>query len=106
MAKKKLHDRKGNYTFFCPGCKDPHTITDNWKVDVDSVTVNPSVLVTSPRHYSTGEEVSNPVRCHSFVRSGKIQFLNDCNHSLKGQTVDLPEFEMDEDGGFIRPESM
>lgn len=31
--------------------------------------------------------------CHSFVTDGKIQFLNDCFHSLKGQTVDLPDWE-------------
>lgn len=31
--------------------------------------------------------------CHSFVRDGRIQFLNDCTHSLAGQTVDLPDLE-------------
>lgn len=29
-------------------------------------------------------------QCHSFVRDGQIQFLNDCTHALAGQTVDLP----------------
>lgn len=28
--------------------------------------------------------------CHSFVTDGRIQFLTDSWHSLKGQTVDLP----------------
>ena len=28
--------------------------------------------------------------CHSFVRDGRIQFLDDCSHELAGQTVDLP----------------
>lgn len=31
--------------------------------------------------------------CHSFVTDGRIQFLGDCSHALKGQTVDLPEIE-------------
>lgn len=29
--------------------------------------------------------------CHSFVTDGRIQFLDDCTHALRGQTVDLPE---------------
>jgi hypothetical protein len=29
--------------------------------------------------------------CHSWVTNGRIQFLSDCTHSLKDQTVELPE---------------
>ena len=29
--------------------------------------------------------------CHHFIRDGKIQFLGDCTHALRGQTVDLPD---------------
>lgn len=32
-------------------------------------------------------------RCHSFVKEGMIQFLDDCHHTLKGQTVEIPEWE-------------
>jgi hypothetical protein len=38
--------------------------------------------------------------CHYFLRSGQLQFLGDCVHALKGQTVelpDLPDFLTDED---------
>ena len=31
------------------------------------------------------------IRCHSFVRSGRIEFLSDSTHALAGQTVDLPD---------------
>lgn len=31
--------------------------------------------------------------CHSFVTDGRIQYLSDCTHSLKNQTVDLPDWE-------------
>jgi len=31
--------------------------------------------------------------CHSFVRNGRIQFLNDSTHELAGQTVDLPDVD-------------
>jgi hypothetical protein len=30
--------------------------------------------------------------CHSFVRDGMIQYLGDCTHHLKGQTVELDNF--------------
>ena len=30
--------------------------------------------------------------CHSFVTDGKIRYLNDCTHHLKGQTVELLDF--------------
>ena len=28
-------------------------------------------------------------RCHSFVRSGMIEFLSDCTHELAGKTVPM-----------------
>lgn len=28
--------------------------------------------------------------CHCFVVDGQMQFLNDCTHSLAGQTIDIP----------------
>lgn len=31
--------------------------------------------------------------CHSFVTDGRIQYLGDCTHALKGQTIDLPPFD-------------
>lgn len=29
--------------------------------------------------------------CHSFVRNGAIEFLNDCTHVLAGQKMELPD---------------
>lgn len=29
--------------------------------------------------------------CHHFIRDGRIQFLADCTHALRGKTVDLPD---------------
>jgi hypothetical protein len=31
--------------------------------------------------------------CHNFVTDGRIQYLGDCTHALKGQTIDLPPFD-------------
>jgi hypothetical protein len=30
------------------------------------------------------------VICHTFIKAGMIEFLGDCTHKLKGQTVPLP----------------
>lgn len=55
-----------------------------WNGSLEKPTFIPSLLMRSSR--PNGEHV-----CHSFIRDGRIQFLADCTHALKGQTVDLPE---------------
>jgi hypothetical protein len=46
------------------------------------------------KRVAAGERDFSPCSlCHSFVTDGKIQFLNDCSHALKGQTVDLPDWD-------------
>lgn len=82
------------YMIFCPACKCGHAFYTNlpkphgnWTFvnhDFKKPTFSPSMLVHANK---TGEQK----RCHSFVCDGKIQFLNDCEHELKGQTVELPE---------------
>lgn len=54
----------------------------------------PSLLVRGRVWRGVGgpENVDEYV-CHSFVTNGRIEFLADCTHTLKGQTVDLPEVE-------------
>ena len=83
------------YIVFCPGCECGHLFhTEPWGRDghpgpvwtfdgnTERPTFGPSMLVNP----STPER-----RCHSYVRDGKIQFLNDCYHDLKGTTVELPD---------------
>jgi len=83
----KVHKIKDGYWVFdCPGCGSLHSIqTPQWSFngDLDKPTVSPSILVY-------GSE-SHP-RCHSFVKDGQIQFLEDCGHELKGQTVEIPDW--------------
>jgi hypothetical protein len=76
----------------CPACKIEHGFDTTWSFngDYDKPTINPSILVTMPYFY----DVDN-YRCHSFVRDGNIEFLNDCTHELAGQTVELLDFEED-----------
>lgn len=52
----------------------------------DSPTIRPSVLVRTGR--SVDLSTFNRV-CHSFVTEGRIHFLDDSTHELRGQTVEL-----------------
>lgn len=76
----------GMLTFYCPGCEMPHSFDKRWTFNgnLEKPTFSPSLLV----RYTWGPERIE-MRCHSFVREGKIQFLNDCTHKLAGKTVDM-----------------
>jgi hypothetical protein len=111
---EKLAQERGpndpEYCFHCPGCGCCHwfkTTGDRprweWNGSMDKPTVSPSILVQWTRYeppattpeivekIRLGEIIQTPVKkvCHSFVRDGAIQFLNDCTHHLAGQTVPL-----------------
>jgi hypothetical protein len=101
-------------TFQCPGCGYAHSVDlPRWTFNGDLAmpTLSPSLLIKSGHyasHFNAEEDTcwckyneEHPDKkapfacgiCHSFVNEGRIQFLNDCTHSLAGQTVDLPELE-------------
>ena len=89
-------ESKGRVWIECPGCKHPHVLATtipqsngakwSFNKDMDKPTFSPSLLVWSDGIPSEGIPAT---RCHSFIRDGKIQFLGDCTHELKNQTVDL-----------------
>lgn len=113
-------DNPSRMMFFCPGCKCGHVITVSlkpgeatwhWNGDVDAPTITPSIL------YQTGHNVpghkqgescwctynaEHPEKasaftcgqCHSYVKEGNIEFLSDCTHELKNQTVPLPDWKV------------
>lgn len=83
---KTRRTEDGLTLFWCPGCDYVHGISDSWTISgtLDNPTFNPSVLVRPS---------GNIKRCHSFVRDGMIEFLDDCEHDLRGQTVPLPDLE-------------
>lgn len=125
----------GNYsgwTWWCPGCKHTHSVQvgaargPNWSFngDTERPTFHPSVLARGIREDLTDEQLeqydrdaeklsrdellTHPVygeRCHVFVRDGQIQFLDDCSHALKNQTVPIPPwpYPAGEYGGIIDP---
>ena len=85
------------YVFHCPGCKSSHPFEVeapngtgwNWNGSFDKPTFTPSLLVWASRPEQ---------RCHSFVTDGRIQFLGDSYHSLAGQTVEIPDWDVNDSG--------
>lgn len=71
------------YTAYCPGCKFEHVIyTKRFNGNVKSPSFFPSLLIRFPANNKNNI-------CHSFIKDGKWQFLNDCTHELAGQTVGM-----------------
>lgn len=104
--------------FCCPGCDMPHgprigPMEPNWEWngDMNAPTFSPSIKVTYDHMSAEGrgrcaefhlQHGRQPTRdevpydqhdiCHSFVKDGVIEFLGDCTHALRGQTVPIPPF--------------
>jgi hypothetical protein len=78
------------FLFICPGCSGgAHLMRVQgpeprwaWNGSIDAPTFSPSLLCRAGDHV-----------CHSFIRDGKIEYLGDCTHELKGQTVEIPDWE-------------
>ena len=96
VDKSKRVDNAPDYVFICPGCghghglyvTHPNEIGHKWSFDGDmeKPTISPSI--NSKWNYNNIQHV-----CHFFVKQGKIQFLGDCTHELKGQTVDMEDID-------------
>lgn len=87
-------DEHIGWAFYCPGCKYMHhyntvRLTAEgpcWQFDgnIESPTFTPSLLVGPNTPKS---------RCHLYVKAGRIEYLSDCWHDLRGQTVDMIDLE-------------
>lgn len=98
MAKIKLvPGTAGMYSFYCPGCGKTHAVYTTqekgythpiwgFNGDVNKPTFTPSVATLSTMKIA-GKYME--IRCHSFIREGKIQYLSDCDHAFAGQTIDM-----------------
>lgn len=73
-----------------------------WNGRLEKPTIKPSVLtrgtlpLTDEQHdrVMKGEKLTpTPFVCHSFINDGKVQFLGDCTHEFKNQTVDLLDWD-------------
>lgn len=82
--------KHAGWMILCPGCGYGHLFDSRWTYNgnPEKPTFSPSMLVNA----TCGSVSPWSPRCHSFVTDGKIRFLDDCQHKLKGQTVDLEDF--------------
>lgn len=92
----KVKSMGGNTWFFkCLGCETNHAFSDKaheFDGNLDCPTISPSVLCTGYAHSKDPAfPYGKPIKCHSFVKNGMIQYLSDCEHPLAGQTIELPE---------------
>lgn len=101
-----LHKANDQTVFFwCPGCDEAHQVIIagpkawGFNDDYEKPTFTPSYLTwvdpnpkADPKY--EGGKYFNGFRCHSFIRDGLIEYLNDCTHKLAGQTVQLPEWKL------------
>lgn len=92
MAKIKEVRYAGHHQFlyFCEGCGYEHAFAlksegghHEFNGDLNVPTVSPSLV----QNFTPGK------MCHSFIKAGVIQYLPDCWHHLKGQTIQLPDYE-------------
>ncbi|WP_139222868.1 DUF6527 family protein [Paracidovorax wautersii] len=71
----------------CQGTRDG-TGCWTWNGSTSAPTLRPSVLTTEPPGGRRGG-----FRCHSWINDGSVQFLDDCSHELRGQTLPLNPVE-------------
>ncbi len=94
----------GAYLHWCPGCNQMHMFyvdepAENgaiWSFDgnIEYPSFTPSMHITvgpdgdpnDPEDYVPKKTV-----CHYFLTNGIIEFLNDCEHNLKGCKIELPK---------------
>ncbi|HET7657828.1 MAG TPA: DUF6527 family protein [Bacillales bacterium] len=87
VQRHRNENEVGGYLFFCPGCGENHYFkvdSGGWTFngDEENPTFSPSLLYPTKK-----------VRCHLFLKKGKIQYLSDCGHELAGKTIDCPDWE-------------
>ena len=83
-------ETSGHFLIWCPGCKCGHDIpTPRWGFDgnISSPTFTPSV-----RLYVTDPETKKETTiCHFNVTGGKLVLHGDCQHEMKGQTIEMAD---------------
>lgn len=91
------------HAHWCPACRTMHTFAveqpfsngARWTFNgnAESPTFAPSMNIRIGP-FPVDEDEKKPRRmeiCHYFLQAGKIVYLGDCTHELKGQTIDLPD---------------
>lgn len=86
-AVKNQNEEHAGWLIWSPG-DEQHILFDerwNFNGDFENPTFTPSMLVNAnmPGH----------IRSHFYVTNGKIQYLDDCDHKLAGQTVEMVDLD-------------
>lgn len=91
MAKIKAvnYRRRRQFLYHCVGCGCEHAFglkseggNHTFNMDMEHPSVSPSLLA----NFGGDSKL-----CHSYIVNGMIQYLPDCQHSLAGKTIELPE---------------
>jgi hypothetical protein len=82
----KLRKTQGGIIFWCPACRTGHEVKLGrngwaWNNREDFPTIAPSIY-TKVRGKN----------CHCIVRDGRIEYLTDSTHDLRGKSVELPDW--------------
>lgn len=74
----------------CKGCGYEHAFAlrsdggnHEFNMDLENPTISPSLM----QNFTPGKT------CHSYIKNGKIQYLNDCHHKLAGQTIEMEDIK-------------
>lgn len=95
-------EKTNQLVFYCEGCGENHYTDSKWSFNGDyfNPTFSPSILVRGVQRVTDeeAERILNGERikpkqfvCHSFVKNGEIQYLDDCTHSFAGKTIKLKD---------------
>ena len=102
MVKIVVKERGDAIAHQCPGCGVVHMIRLKgppplwtWNGDVNAPTLTPSVHFFT-RHDDERKPLPDGrtrTLCHYKLTSGKIEFLSDSLHRLRGRVVELPDMQ-------------
>jgi len=89
----KLHDLLNDdrthygWLFWCPACLAVHELGPgaSFNGDLENPTFTHAALVHAVPDIGRR-------RCHAFLTAGKVAFLPDSTHAMRGRTVDLPDW--------------
>lgn len=90
----------GVYEWFCPGCKRVHRLSgktpnglgEKWVLSgaFDAPTFTPGHKIMARTYDDSADP--DKVLCSYFITAGRVEFQEDCAHSLAGMIVAMPDF--------------
>lgn len=122
LSKKLKQARPNVYMHWCPACKCQHFFYTNggnegkpsWgfngnlespsfspsmHIHYDEPTMDDSELDRLMKLRETDKSIVVPsvriTTCHYYLTAGKLIYMTDCPHELRGHTVDLPDYPKD-----------